>query len=65
LFLFYSKHKNKVFVIKLGEKTKQNMYLQRTTLKKSRNQHTTIFRMMQHQLLPTKKTKQKLKLINT
>jgi len=23
-----------VFVIKLGEKTKQNMYLQRTTLKK-------------------------------
>jgi len=34
LFLFYSKHKNKVFVIKLGEKTKQNMYLQRTTLKK-------------------------------
>jgi len=59
LFLFYSKHKNWVFVMKLSEKAKQNMHLQRATEKKNKEPAHTIFRMMQHLFLPTKKNRTK------
>jgi len=43
LFLFYSKHKNWVFVMKLSEKAKQNMHLQRATEKKKQGTSTHDF----------------------